>query len=72
MISRGQDEDDIELMMDVKSDNEMDENSTNLTISLLMLFLLIFSLMLEVKENLILLIQLCLLYNYDILVKKKI
>ena len=51
MISRGQDEDDIELMMDVKSDNETDENSTNLTISLLMLFLLIFSLMLEFKEK---------------------
>ena len=50
MISRGQDVDDIELMIDVKSDNIIEEKSTNLLL-LLQLFLIAVSLMmLEIKE----------------------
>ena len=51
MISRGQDVDDIELIIDVKSDNVIEEKSTKLLLLLLQLFLIAISLlMLEIKE----------------------
>ena len=51
MISWGQDVDDIELIIDVKSDSIIEEKSTKLSLLLLQLFLLAVSLlMLEIKE----------------------
>ena len=52
MISRGQDVDDIELIIDVNSDNVIEEKSTKLSL-LLQLFLITVSLlMLEIKKAL--------------------
>ena len=51
MISKGQDGDDIKLIIDVKSDNVIEEKSTKLLLLLLQLFLIAISLlMLEIKE----------------------
>ena len=72
MISRGQDVDDIELMIDVKSKNVIEEKSIKLSLLLLLFLIAVLLLMLKEVLDLITVILLYLLYSYDIPVQRKL